>query len=379
MEFVSTELLKPNMKLSEDIYLKVTDTFDVPLMRKGTILNSIYINKIKYHRIPGVYIESDSVEKNSPTKEELVEKQITYIHESINEHFNNEKNNRGEVNVELSLKLEILIKNLIKEVLNDKKVLLNLADLRLYDKYTFRHSLCVAILSITAGYSMHLNKVKLKELAVCALLHDVGKMAVPIGIIDKPDLLTSEEYSIVKNHPVAGVKILKECSHFSKDILDGIESHHEKFNGTGYPYGKSGTDIPLYARILAIADVYDALTSTRSYRRACFPSEAIEYIMGCSNIHFDHDVLINFLANITAFKVGTIVSLSNNKIAVVLKGNKENVLRPVVKILNNDETASQPIDLSRNTNYMNVTITGMGYENQNFPYNSKDMINCKIN
>lgn len=369
MKFVSTELLKPNMRLAEDIYLQITDTFDIPLIRKGQILNDIFINKIIFHDIPGVYISDDSINIiDEKSKEVLVEEQIQEIYQTVGKNFNNEKNNRGEVNVNLSEQIEKIVRGLIKEVISDKKVLLNLADLRIYDKYTFRHSVCVAILSIATGYALNLNKTMLIELTTCALLHDVGKMGVPIEIITKPDLLTPEEYATIKRHPVTAVEILSKNTNFSQTVLDGIESHHEKYDGSGYPYGKSGKDIPLYSKILAVADVYDALTSTRSYRRACFPSEAIEYIMGCADVHFDYHILNAFLENITAFKAGTIVSLSNNKIAIVIKGNSDNVLRPVVRILNDNETASQNIDLAHDTNYMNVTITGMGYENPHFAY-----------
>lgn len=368
MKFVSTELLKPNMRLAEDIYLQITDTFDIPLIRKGQILNDIFINKIKFHDIPGVYIEEDNYNFNNKSREALVEEQIQEIYQTVGKNFNSEKNNRGEVNVDLSEKIEKIVKSLIKEVISDKQVLLNLADLRIYDKYTFRHSVCVAILSIATGYALNLNKKMLIELTTCALLHDVGKMGVPIEIITKPDLLTPEEYAIIKRHPLTAVEILSSNGNFSQSVLDGIEAHHEKYDGSGYPYGKYGKDIPLYSKILAVADVYDALTSTRSYRRACFPSEAVEYIMGCADVHFDYHILNAFLENITAFKSGTFVTLSNGKIAVVVKGNSDNVLRPIVRLLYDDNSASQNIDLAHDPNYMNVTIVGMGYENPHFSY-----------
>ncbi len=181
--------------------------------------------------------------------------------------------------------------------------------------------------------------------------------------------MTPEEYDIVKKHPLTAVEQLKKKGYVSQSVLSGIESHHEKYDGTGYPYGLKGDQIPLYGKILAIADVYDALTSTRSYRRACFPNEAIEYVMGCADVHFDYEILKAFLKNIAAYPVGTFVSLSDGNIAVVVKNLQQNALRPIIRIIYPDGTTSKNINLSYDLNYANITIVGMGYENPTFAYN----------
>ncbi|MPN63822.1 hypothetical protein SDC9_211588 [bioreactor metagenome] len=142
----------------------------------------------------------------------------------------------------------------------------------------------------------------------------------------------------------------------SNEILEGIAYHHEKFDGTGYPQGRKNYRIPLYGRILSVCDVYHALTSNRSYRKSCFPPEVMEYLMSNADTHFDYDILTVFLKNIVAFPVGTFVKLSNNKSGVVIQNHKENNLRPVVRLLNPNNTPGEEIDLFNDYKYMNVTI-----------------------
>ncbi|QSX05130.1 HD-GYP domain-containing protein [Sedimentibacter sp. zth1] len=367
MLFIPTELLKPNMIIARDINLTITDQFSLPLLRKGQVLNDLFIKKIKFHNIAGVYIDND-IAKDIIVNDIISEKLKITVLRDIKKNFNLFKKNRGEVNTHIVDNISKIAKSLVLDILSNDEILINLIDLKNYDDYTYRHSLCVAILSITTGISLQLNEHMLTEIGICALLHDIGKMTIPIEIINKPDLLSPQEYDTVKQHPIIAVEKLKKLSFVSQAVLDGILTHHEKFDGTGYPYGLKGDEIPLYGKILAIADVYDALTSTRSYRRACFPNEAIEYVMGCADVHFDYNILKAFLKNIAAYPVGTFVSLSNGQIAIVVKNLQVNPLRPIIRIIYADGTTSKNINLSYDLDHMNITIVSMGYENPGFSY-----------
>lgn len=360
MIYVPVELLKQNMIIAKDINLNVNDEFCLPLLRKGQILNNVFINKIKSHKISGVYVENN-LAKDIIVNDIINENLKITILRDIKKNFNNYKNNQGEINPYIVENISKIARSLVLDILSNDEILINLIDLKNYDDYTYRHSLCVAILSITTGISLELNENMLTEIAICGLLHDIGKMTIPINIINKPDLLTPEEFELVKRHPITAVKILKKNRFITQPILDGILSHHEKYDGTGYPNGLKGDDIPLYGKILAVADVYDALTSTRSYRRACFPNEAIEYVMGCADIHFDYEILQAFLKNIAAYPIGTFVSLSDGNVAIVVKNLNVNPLRPIIRIINKDGTTSEDINLSYNLDFMNITIVGMGY------------------
>ncbi len=371
MLFIPTELLKPNMVLAKDVNLTITDSFSLPLLTKGQTLNNLFIRKIKYHEIIGVYVENEIT--NDIVPEEVInEKLKAKILVDIKKNFNHFKDKRGELNIHIVENIAKMAKKLVIEILSKEDIIINLIDLKSYDDYTYRHCLCVTILSITMGITLNLNEHMLTELAMCALLHDLGKMMIPTEITNKPDLLTPEEYDVMKLHPVIAANQLKKLHIVSDAVIRGIECHHEKFDGTGYPHGLKGNEIPLYSKILAVADVYDALTSTRSYRRACFPNEAIEYVMGCVDTHFDYEILKAFLKNIAAYPIGTFVNLSDGNLAIVVKNLQINPLRPVIRIIYPDGTTSKNIDLSQNIKYTNVTIIGMGYENPNFPYNANN-------
>jgi putative nucleotidyltransferase with HDIG domain len=369
MLFIPTELLKPNMVLAKDVNLTITDSLCLPLLTRGQTLNSLFIRKIKYHEIIGVYVENEMAHDIVP-EEVLNERLKAKILIDIKKNFNAFKDKRGELNIYIVESIAKMAKKLVLDILSKEEIVINLIDLKSYDDYTYRHCLCVAILSVTMGITLNLNEHMLTELAMCALLHDLGKMMIPTKIINKPDFLTPEEYDVMKSHPIIAAKQLKKLHIVSEAVIRGIESHHEKHDGTGYPHGLKSDEIPLYSKILAVADVYDAITSTRSYRRACFPNEAIEYVMGSVDTHFDYEIVRAFLKNIAAYPVGTFVSLSDGNLAIVVKNLQINPLRPVIRIVYSNGSTSKNIDLAQDMNFANITIVGMGYENPTFPYNS---------
>lgn len=367
MLFITKEHLKTGMILARDINLYSNDNFSTILLTKDQVLNDIYINKIKFHNIPGAYIENEAfadVTVESSINQKLEAKSLSEI-KGVYYKF---RNTMGKINVSTVKQISAVVDSLVSEILVKKQLSNNIIEFKSYDDYTYQHCLNVGIMCISTGVSLGLSEYMLHELGMAGLLHDIGKMLIPIEIINKPDKLTKEEFDIMKTHPVKSVSQLEHL--VSYDVLRGIESHHEKVDGTGYPYGRKKDNIHLYGKILAICDVYDALTSDRSYRKNCFPSEVIEYIMGCADSHFDHEILSKFLKNIVAYPVGTFVRLSNSKIGVVVKNYSENIMRPVVRIINEDNTVGDDVDLLYDYTYMNITITGMGYDYGKIDYNS---------
>jgi len=367
MLFITKEHLKSGMILARDINLYSDDNFSTILLTKNQVLNDIYINKIKFYDIPGAYIENkafDDVTVEPNINQKLEAKSLFEI-KSVYYKF---RNTMGKVDVSTVKQISSVVDSLISEILVKKQLSNNIVEFKSYDDYTYQHCLNVAILSISTGVSLGLSEYMLHEIGMAGLLHDIGKMLIPLNIINKPGKLTIEEFDIMKTHPIKSVDQLEHL--VSYDILRGIESHHEKIDGTGYPYGRKKDNIHLYGRILAICDVYDALTSDRSYRKNCFPSEVIEYIMGCADSHFDYEILSKFLKNIVAYPVGTFVRLSDDKIGVVVKNFSENIMRPVVRIINEDNTVGDDVDLLYDYNYMNITIAGMGYDYGKIDFNS---------
>lgn len=228
---------------------------------------------------------------------------------------------------------------------------MNILDLKLYDDYTFHHSVSVAVQSLGIGIELGLEGDILQDLVLSGLMHDIGKVAVPKEILNKPGRLTAEEFRIMKSHPVnAGAYLLKKQL-VSQNVYRGVSCHHEKWDGTGYPSGLSGGHIPLFGRILAVADVYDALTSHRPYRSPSPPSEVVEYIMGGVGTYFDETVVRAFLKRIVPYPVGCHVRLSNGMRGVVIRRAVEEPLRPTVVA-----DSGQVFDLMRDHSCHSITI-----------------------
>lgn len=367
MIFVPIEYLRPNMVLAKDIYLHVSTSYNPPLLTKGQPLTEPYIKKIALYNVTGVYIESafaDDIVAGESLDKKLRERAVSDI-KTIFKDFKKNKLSLQHAQME---KMMSLAKDLVFDILSKDEYMVDLIELKSYDDYTYHHSLCVSILAIATGISLGLNKSVLDEIALCALMHDIGKMAVPIEIINKPSSLTPEEYDVIKLHPMNAVNFLKEKHLASNSVIAGIEHHHEKYNGTGYPHGIKGDEIPLYARIISVCDVYDALTSNRPYKKQCFPSEAIEYIMGCADVHFDYDIVTAFLKNIAAYPVGTCVALSNGEIAVVVRNHREAILRPIVRLINSDGLGGEKIDLHADPRFASVTIVDKGHTMRTLDY-----------
>ncbi|MEA5094859.1 MAG: HD-GYP domain-containing protein [Sedimentibacter saalensis] len=362
MLFITNKYLKPGMILAKDIILYNSSNFNSLLLTKGQVLNNTFINKINYHGIEGAYIESEAfadIEVDSYINDVLKANTL----KTVKDVYYELKMSSGKVHATAIKQLSGIVSSLITEIMYKDDLSYNIIDFKNYDNYTYQHCLNVATLSISTGISLGLSEGALHDLGMAGLLHDIGKMMIPLEILNKPGKLTEEEFDIIKEHPVNAVSLLKDLVPYS--VLSAIQSHHEKLDGTGYPYGVSGSNIHFYGRVLAVCDVYDALTSDRSYRMTSFPSEVIEYIMGCADTHFDYEILKSFLKVIVAYPIGTFVRLSNKRIAVVVKNNSENIMRPVVRIINGDGTVGLDVDLLYDNKYMNITITDMAYDYDN--------------
>jgi HD-GYP domain-containing protein (c-di-GMP phosphodiesterase class II) len=222
--------------------------------------------------------------------------------------------------------------------------MLNLVDLKLFDNYTFHHCVNVAVISITIGAALDMSKKQLYKLGLAGILHDIGKTFVPEEILNKKGKLNDQEWEIMKEHPFLGFKHIKEnYPSLPATSLAGILTHHEKWNGTGYPSGKKGEEIFEFGRIIAIADVYDALTSDRPYRKGLLPHTAVEYIMAMAEDSFDLSMVRTFLKNIAPYPLGTILKLSTGEKGIVIKNTPNFGLRPIISIIKdkNDHLISE--------------------------------------
>lgn len=359
MLFITSKQLKPGMILAKDIVFHNNNSFNNSLLTKGQVLNETYIKGITYHNIEGAYIECEAF-KDIIVDSYINDKIKASSLEQVKDIYYEFKINSGKTSPSSIKKISNVVNILINELLNKDDLTFNVIDFKNFDTYTFQHCLNVALLSISTGIALELDESNLHKLGMSGLLHDIGKMLTPVEILNKPGKLTSGEFNIIKLHPVNALKQLQ--NQVSSDILRAIEGHHEKLDGTGYPYGRKDDNINYLAKILAVCDVYDALTSDRPYRKAAYPNEVIEYIMGCADTHFDYEIINHFIKIIVAYPIGTFVRLSNKKLAVVVKNYTENIMRPLIRIINEDGTVGEDINLLYNKDYMNVTIVNIDYD-----------------
>ena len=200
------------------------------------------------------------------------------------------------------------------------------------DSYTYTHSINVALLSVLIGKWMKYGQNMIDSLMIAGLLHDIGKMKIDPKILNKPDKLTDEEFEEVKKHPMYSYELLQDNKELSLDIKIGILMHHERMDGSGYPYGVFNENINDIAKILAVADAYDAMISERPYQKKRSPFEVMQLMQEGVFGKLDTKILLTFLSNIATYYIGTYVILNTGEVAEVVAINPSCVYRPIVKV-----------------------------------------------
>ncbi len=233
------------------------------------------------------------------------------------------------------------------EVVRDPQVLLQVAVLKAVDNYTFSHALHVSIYATTLGRFLRFPERDLQQISMAGLLHDIGKIDVPLEILNKPGKLNNEEYRIIKEHVRHSFKRVYRLDSISRDLLSAIMQHHERIDGSGYLQKLKGDEIHKWARILAIADVYDAVTTNRVYRNAMLPHEGAEVLMGSMG-ELDPFYLKLFIRQISFYPVGCRVILSTGEEGSVIANNPELPLRPIVQVVDKKSGEARAIDLLEN-------------------------------
>ncbi len=267
----------------------------------------------------------EKVHKIFPVISEKARKQALNVVKTISE--------TGKIDKE---EVDKAVDEMVHEIVEKQDVMIGLYALRRYDDYTFVHSVNVSMLAIFLGMDFGYSMDELRILGKGALLHDIGKIKVPNEIINKPGRLNPEELEKVRKHPIYGIEMAISIGEKDRDVLAIIGQHHEWFSGRGYPWGLKGEEIHLMARIVAVVDVFDALTAERSYKPKMLAYDAVSRILQEGPIHFDPMVLRSFVNRFSIYPVGSLVRLSDGKIGVVSKPNRLYPVRPVVKMLYNE-------------------------------------------
>ncbi len=225
------------------------------------------------------------------------------------------------------------VENLIGQILNDQETIIGLSKLQDYDDYTYTHSLNVCIFCLAVGRALGYSKEKLADLGVGALIHDFGKMLVPLKILNKPGKLTPGEFGIMKEHVTRGVNYIKQLSGISPRAIQVAYQHHERYNGGGYPLGLKGEEISEFGKIAAVVDVYDAITSDRVYHLGMIPNKALQKIFEWRYQDFDSRLVEMFIKIVGIYPLGSLVLLNDGSVAMVVEGNPHNSVLPKVLLL----------------------------------------------
>jgi HD-GYP domain-containing protein (c-di-GMP phosphodiesterase class II) len=365
MRLIPIECIRENSLLAKNIYTSDGRC----LLKSGVVLTDALLEKVRDFKIFSLYIidEYSSDEIEDIIKPELRQKATSIIKETfcdiqrITSVDNFRKKDYTKQEKKYFKSINTIAEELLDNVLSNKHVLISLVDIKSMDNYTYSHSVNVAVISIVLGISLNLPKRDLFYLCIGALIHDIGKSFIPKEILQKPGKLTSEEFEIIKSHSKHGYDFLGNFFDFSSHIKLVVLQHHERFDGLGYPNGVDGNRISYLARIVSIADVYDALTSDRPYKRAMCPNDALEYLMSNVGTLFDYDMISVFCKVVIPFPEGTIVSLSNGDTGIVEETIPNFPLRPIVKIIK----SKRSIEIGSKINLINtlsVVISEIKYE-----------------
>jgi len=228
-----------------------------------------------------------------------------------------------------------LVGEIADSISRSPNAMLWLTHMKKRDEYTSIHCMNVCILALTFGRTLGLERKQLDMLGLGALLHDIGKMSVPLEILNKPGRLTDEEFEIIKSHSMNGYNLLRQKKDMPGEVLDIVRSHHERINGRGYPDGLTADFIGLLVQITSIVDVYDAITSDRCYHDGIAPHDALKNMFDWAGENFDASLVENFIKCLGIYPIGSMVELNTGHIGIVVSASEKARLRPIILVVIN--------------------------------------------
>lgn len=336
-KYMRTRQLQPGMKLDQS----VVDRLGRNLVVRGAIVDEYIIQSLINLGVMNVYIQEGEVEDEEIVISRSAQKQIDRLHtedrsklsisNSVKERISHGiESIYSNTDVENMASTTASITNdLMDAIDSNNAIAIDIGELKMSDEYTFKHSVDVATISMILAKQQGMSRKEIYEIGICGLLHDVGKTKVPLEILNKPGRLDDEEFAVMKQHSVFGYRMIKDKPEFDNNICMGVLQHHEKINGSGYPMGVSEKQISPYARIISVADIYDALITERPYKQAFSKRDAVEMIMSMTG-ELDIKAMRSFLESMILYPVGSIVDLSNGEKAKVVRNSPHYILRPTV-------------------------------------------------
>jgi HD-GYP domain-containing protein (c-di-GMP phosphodiesterase class II) len=311
------------------------------LLFAGTELKESYIRHLQRMNVAAVYVQNELAPDIEPedvvagkTRQALsagMKEAVAEISRSVQEAV--AKGSRRYSVQFPTAQLKAAVNSVVDDLLTNPRAVVNLQDIRTADEYTLGHSVNVCITAVMLGVSMGYNAAQLGELGMGALMHDVGKVAIPPEILNKPDRLTAEEFAIMSRHTTIGWEILSAQSEISYVSAAVALQHHERWKGGGYPRSIAGEQIHEYARVCAVADCYDAMTADRIYRKGFVPERALKIMTELTADYYEPQVLRTFWECIALYPVGSMIEITGGYMAVVVGNERGRTDRPRVRIV----------------------------------------------
>jgi len=342
-----------NVALGEILAKPVYDDKCQLLLAKNVALTQNYIDRLMRSNIHCVYIEDElsaGLEAETFVPDELKIRSVSTVRQVFKE-LSERKT------ATYSIKSVDQIKHVIDEMMaviyDNPHTLYCMTELMGSDMYTYHHSAEVAVLSMLVARNMKLSDHFIQKIGVGAILHDLGKMRIPGDVLNKQETLTPEENLLMKEHPQFGYDMLKDNDFISPISRQIVLLHHEKLNGSGYPYKLSGDQIPIHVRIVTLCDIFNAISSNRSYKDRLSADEALEILRTEAVYELDRDIYYQLLKVVNIYPVGTVVMLSTGERAIVIKENPDAQTRPTVQLIKDNKRA----EIINLMDYLTVFIT----------------------
>lgn len=332
-KYISLLECKDGEILYEDLY----DKNGVLIVAKNTTLNLYIVEKLLRHNIDKVpvYLSNKDFNELGRERMETVYGESVIVSKKI-------MNSLASGETVDASELKIVSGMLYDEIMKNGSIISYMWKMNNADEYTYNHSVNVALYSLFISRWLGYSEEEIKNVIRAGLLHDVGKLKIPRSILNKKGKLTAEEYELIKTHTSIGYELSAGITNLDEEIRKAILCHHEREDGSGYPKGLKGRELNDYSKIVAVADVYDALTSERAYKKKATPFQAIETFRNCSFGRYDFRVLSAFLKNIVYYYLDSTVKLNNGYVGNIVYIPPSNITKPVVKVGN------YYLDLSKN-------------------------------
>ncbi|MFJ8070268.1 HD-GYP domain-containing protein [Peribacillus sp. NPDC096447] len=350
MRLAITKSLSPGAKLGKNIYNERGHA----LLCEGLTLTQKMINRLVSLNIPFVYIQdsrTDDIIPMPPVSGKLRREAINTIETTFLD-MKNKMNLDGSFTIEqANVKFTQIVRNIMDELKRNKELMTLLADVYTYDDYIFTHSFNVTLYTLAIGMELNINNKNLEILGLGAILHDVGKMLVPLEILRKPGKLTEKEFEQIQKHADYGFHLIKNVQTVSLLVANCAYQHHERLDGSGYPRGIKGDEIHYFGKIIAVADVFDAVTSNRVYRKAMLPHQGLEVLYAGVGKKFDNTIIEAFRRGVAIYPNGLSVELNDGRKGVVSAQNEGIGDRPMIRILEEGgEQIKEPYEVDLNKN-----------------------------